>query len=331
MKTLEFGSRAHKRWLAALPRSSAPRPDALRAAEAIVRAVRRGGDAALVRLTAQLDGVRLTPARLRVRPEEIRALARKAERPLVSALRRMAEQVGDFHARQLERGFRHQLADGSLLEEVVRPLDSAGLYVPGGAGAYPSSVLMNAIPAQVAGVERLDDRDAAPDARGESRGGRRDRGRRGRGARLPRGRGPGDRGARLRHEDDPGRGEDRRSRQRLRRRREAAGARPRRDRQRGRAERGRDPGRRLRRRGPRGRGPAGAGRARQRRRDRRAGDALAGAGGGSRRGSWRSGQPRSPTRRAPAARSRATAPSCWSRTSSRGSRPSTSWRRSTSS
>ncbi len=155
MKTLEYGSRAHARWLAALPRSSAPRPEVLRAVEGIVKAVRRGGDAALVRLTARLDGVSLTRGRLRVRPAEIRALAGGADRRLVAALRRMARQIEAFHLRQRESGFRASLADGSELEEVVRPLASAGLYVPGGAGAYPSSVLMNAIPARVAGVPRL--------------------------------------------------------------------------------------------------------------------------------------------------------------------------------
>jgi histidinol dehydrogenase len=155
MRLLVYGSRAHARWLAALPRSSRPRPQVLRATETIVRAVRRDGDAALLRLTRELDGVALTAGRLRVPPDELRRLARRADRALVSALRRMAAQIAAFHARQLVPGFRQQLADGSLLEEVVRPLASAGLYVPGGAGAYPSSVLMNAIPARVAGVPRL--------------------------------------------------------------------------------------------------------------------------------------------------------------------------------
>ena len=127
----------------------------VRAAEAIVRAVRREGDAALVRLTERLDGVRLTPRQLRVPPREIRALAGPADARVVAALRAMARQIEDFHRRQLAPGFRQRLADGSVLEEVVRPLASAGLYVPGGAGAYPSSVLMNAIPARVAGVPRL--------------------------------------------------------------------------------------------------------------------------------------------------------------------------------
>ena len=155
MRTFAFGSRAHARWLGSLPRSSAPRRDVVRAAEAIVRAVQQGGDAALLRLTARLDGVRLTPVRLRVAPDEIRALAARAERGVVAALRRMGRQIERFHARQLAPGFCLDLPDGSRLEEVVRPLASAGLYVPGGAGAYPSSVLMNAIPAKVAGVGRL--------------------------------------------------------------------------------------------------------------------------------------------------------------------------------
>jgi len=155
MRTVVYRSAGWKRWLASLPRSSAPRAEVARGAEAIVRAVRRGGDGALVRLTERLDGVRLTPRQLRVPPREIRALAGPADPCVVAALRTMARQIEDFHRQQLAPGFRQRLADGSSLEEVVRPLASAGLYVPGGAGAYPSSVLMNAIPARVAGVPRL--------------------------------------------------------------------------------------------------------------------------------------------------------------------------------
>jgi histidinol dehydrogenase len=155
MKRIVYGGRDWDRWLARLPRSSAPRPQVLRATERIIRAVRTEGDRALVRLTARLDGVRLTPARLRVKPREIRALASRADRSLVAALRHMARRIEAFHRRQLQAGFRTELPDGSVLEEVVHPLASAGLYVPGGAGAYPSSVLMSAIPARVAGVGRI--------------------------------------------------------------------------------------------------------------------------------------------------------------------------------
>ncbi len=155
MRTIVHGSAGWKRWLASLPRASAPRPAALRAAAGIVRAVRRGGDDALVRLTARFDGVRLAPRQLRVPPREVRALARQADPRVVGALRAMARQVEAFHRRQLDTGFRLGLPDGSVLAELVRPIASAGLYVPGGAGAYPSSVLMNAIPARVAGVARI--------------------------------------------------------------------------------------------------------------------------------------------------------------------------------
>ena len=155
MRTVVFGGAAWRRWLGSLPRAGAPRPEALRAAAAIVRAVRRGGDAALCRLTTRLDGVPLRSGQLRVPPREIAALARQADPRVVAALRAMARRIEAFHRRQLAPGVRLALADGSVLEEVVRPIASAGLYVPGGAGAYPSSVLMNAIPARVAGVVRL--------------------------------------------------------------------------------------------------------------------------------------------------------------------------------
>ena len=130
-------------------------------------------------------------------------------------------------------------------------------------------------------------RHAAPHAREEPRGGGGDpRGRR-RGPRLPRGRRAGGGGPRVRDEDGPGRGQDRGARQRLGRGGEEARARAGGDGRRGGAERGRDPGRRLRRPGLGGRRPPGPGRARQRRRNRRPGDALAGAGRAKRPGSWR--------------------------------------------
>jgi histidinol dehydrogenase len=155
MRTLVYGSHEWARWLSRLPRARGPRDGVMRAAEAIVRAVRRDGDRALVRYTARFDGVALTPRTLRVPPREIRTLARRADPAVVTALRTMRRQIEAYHRRQLGGGFRCVLADGTVLEEVVRPLGSAGLYVPGGAGAYPSSVLMNAIPARVAGVPRI--------------------------------------------------------------------------------------------------------------------------------------------------------------------------------
>jgi histidinol dehydrogenase len=155
VRLLRYGTPAWRRYLQALRRELGSRPRVERAAAAVVSAVRREGDAAVLRFTARFDGLRLTPADLRVSPEEVRALASGAERGLVSALDAMARRIEAFHRRQQDRGFRMRLRDGTFLEERVAPVDSVGLYVPGGAAAYPSSVLMNAIPARVAGVPHV--------------------------------------------------------------------------------------------------------------------------------------------------------------------------------
>jgi histidinol dehydrogenase len=155
VKRVRYGSAAWTAWLRGLPRAATPDPAIERAVAAILGQVERGGDRALVRLGARFDGVSLTPRALRVPAREIRVLARRADRAVVRGLRAMAERIEDFHRRQRGNGFRVPLPGGSWMEESVLPLDSAGLYVPGGAGAYPSSVLMAAIPARVAGVPRL--------------------------------------------------------------------------------------------------------------------------------------------------------------------------------
>jgi len=155
MKTLRYRSREWKQYFAALPRAATPRADVDQVVAAILKAVRRRGDQAVARYTARFDKVRVEPGRLKMKAADVRALARRADRELVRALARMARQIETYHARQKDNGFRLRLGDGSVLEEIVRPIESVGLYVPGGAGAYPSSVLMNAIPARVAGVPRI--------------------------------------------------------------------------------------------------------------------------------------------------------------------------------
>jgi histidinol dehydrogenase len=154
VRTVRFGSRAWQRYLAS--RSAAgERRDLDRAVARIVEAVRREGDRALVRLTARYDRVRLAPSQIRVPSAEVRGLAGRAEPAVAKAIAAMARRIEAFHRRQGEDGFRLRLPGGSTLEERTGPIDSVGLYVPGGAGAYPSSVLMNAIPARVAGVPRI--------------------------------------------------------------------------------------------------------------------------------------------------------------------------------
>ncbi|MGH7914064.1 MAG: histidinol dehydrogenase, partial [Candidatus Binataceae bacterium] len=121
----------------------------------IVAAVRRRGDRALFEFGARFDRVKLAPARLRVRPAEMEA-ARRALAPAErDALELAARRIREFHRRTLSASFTYRDVSGMRLGQTVRPLGRVGIYVPGGQGAYPSTVLMNAIPARVAGVREI--------------------------------------------------------------------------------------------------------------------------------------------------------------------------------
>ncbi len=126
---------------------------------AIIADVRLRGDAALLELTAQLDGVQaLSMAELEIGAAELRAAFDAIPAAQRKALQAAAERVRDFHQRQLDatsRSWSYRDRDGNLLGQKVTPLDRVGIYVPGGKAAYPSSVLMNAVPAQVAGVQEI--------------------------------------------------------------------------------------------------------------------------------------------------------------------------------
>ena len=121
----------------------------------ILEEVRTDGDAALVRLTERFDGVRLTPAQFRVTDEEIAVAYDRADARFVEAIREAAANIRRFHEKQKRTSWMDIQPDGSLIGLTIRPLRRVGLYVPGGKAAYPSSVLMNAIPAQVAGVPEI--------------------------------------------------------------------------------------------------------------------------------------------------------------------------------
>ena len=124
-------------------------------ARQIVDAVRRRGDRAVIELTRRYDGVTLSPARLRVSDAEI-AVAQTAVAPAaLRALRLAARRIAAFHRRQRTRSWSYRDGTGLRLGQQITPLQRVGLYVPGGHAAYPSSVLMNAIPARVAGVREV--------------------------------------------------------------------------------------------------------------------------------------------------------------------------------
>ena len=140
--------------VAALARPhAATDPDAVARVAAIVDEVRRRGDAALLDFTKRFDGVELRPEELRVSEDEW-AAATVAPR-LQTALAEAARRIEAFHRHQLPRSWWVRDEHGSLLGQQVTPLDRVGCYVPGGTAAYPSTVLMNLIPARVAGVGEL--------------------------------------------------------------------------------------------------------------------------------------------------------------------------------
>ncbi len=122
--------------------------------KSILQAVERGGDKAVLRFTKQFDKVALRPDQLKVTPEEIKEAYYHIRKDEGDALRFAAERITAFHERQRTKTWMYQ--DGSAtLGQVVTPIDAVGVYVPGGKAVYPSTVLMSAIPAKVAGVPRI--------------------------------------------------------------------------------------------------------------------------------------------------------------------------------
>ncbi len=129
--------------------------DVSRAARAIIEDVRRRGDDALIELAARFDRVELTKDTLRVSKAEIDAAEKSCPRPVKDALGYAAARIDSYHRRQLPKDEEFTDQSGVRLGWRWRALSSVGLYVPGGTANYPSSVLMNAIPARVAGVPRV--------------------------------------------------------------------------------------------------------------------------------------------------------------------------------
>ena len=120
----------------------------------ILQDVKERGDAALLEYTHRFDRHTLSMEQLRVTPDEIRQAYDDVTEEELAALKEAAERIRRFHERQKQGSWRYE-EEGITLGQMVRPLAIAGIYVPGGKASYPSSVLMNAIPAKVAGVDRV--------------------------------------------------------------------------------------------------------------------------------------------------------------------------------
>ncbi|MCX7044590.1 MAG: histidinol dehydrogenase [Candidatus Sumerlaeota bacterium] len=121
----------------------------------IIEAVRRGGDRAVADCARRFDGVVLRPAEFRIAPEQLKQAWDSLPADLQGAIDLARGRIARFHLRQRRKGFVLKDSAGATLEQRVLPLDSVGLYIPGGKAAYPSTVLMCAVPAFAAGVRRV--------------------------------------------------------------------------------------------------------------------------------------------------------------------------------
>ena len=121
----------------------------------IVDGVRAKGDEALFAYTRQFDRAQVDEANIRVTEAEIQAAMKQVPEDLLRVMKTSMENIRAYHEKQKRNSWFDARPDGTILVQKVTPLDSVGVYVPGGKAAYPSSVLMNIIPAQVAGVKRI--------------------------------------------------------------------------------------------------------------------------------------------------------------------------------
>ena len=129
--------------------------DKAEATKIIVDAVRKRGDAALKEFTDKFDNADLTPEQFEVTPDEIDAAFNEVDPALIESLRKARANIESYHSKNLRQSWEETLEDGSTIGQRITPIESAGVYVPGGKAFYPSSVLMNIVPAKVAGVQEI--------------------------------------------------------------------------------------------------------------------------------------------------------------------------------
>ncbi len=134
-------------------RASEPTRNVSDAVQAILDDVKQNGDEAALRYTETFDGAKLES--LTVTAEEITAAYQRVDSALIATMRRAAENITRYHTLQKREGFRDTRDNGVVLGQRILPLACAGLYIPGGTARYPSTALMAAIPAKIAGVERI--------------------------------------------------------------------------------------------------------------------------------------------------------------------------------
>ena len=138
-----------------LRRSPSSYPEQERIVSDILANVKENGDEALFAYTRQLDGADITAENIVVTAEEIEAAYAQVPAELLGVMRRSLENIRSFHEKQKRQSWIETRDDGSILGQRITPLRRVGVYVPGGKAVYPSSVLMNIVPAKVAGVDEI--------------------------------------------------------------------------------------------------------------------------------------------------------------------------------
>ena len=127
---------------------------AVKTASGIIKAVRKSGDKALFAFSKKYDKFRANSGNLKVKQNELDSALKKLPKNVISALKRAKTNIEKYHKKQLYKGYTYKTPFGKLKMRAV-PVESAGVYIPGGKAVYPSSVLMNVIPAKLAGVKRI--------------------------------------------------------------------------------------------------------------------------------------------------------------------------------
>jgi histidinol dehydrogenase len=138
-----------------LKRRGGPQGDIEQRVSEIIRTVQREGDRAVLRYTQEFDGRRMTRATMEVTASEIDQALAKVPAKDLGTLRLAAKRIAAFHRRQLQRSWSYRDSLGMVLGQRITPLERVGIYVPGGKASYPSTVLMNVMPAKVAGVRDI--------------------------------------------------------------------------------------------------------------------------------------------------------------------------------
>src|SRR4030095_736061 len=152
MRILELTEATEKNLLAARVNHDA---QALQVAQRIVSDVKRRGDSALFAWTKRLDGFAVAPKTLWISEKEIRGAARRASPEFLRAIRQAVRNIRRVAERQLPKPWSLGVETGVRIRQFVRPIESVGCYIPGGRSSLVSTLLMTAIPAQVAGVSRI--------------------------------------------------------------------------------------------------------------------------------------------------------------------------------